>query len=91
MRRLHPPDKKPLLPMDPQKNDKKRRASSISLLRYTDIVFRMGMMIGLGTWFGSWLDGKMIIDKPIFLPIFSLLGVAIAMYLVIKDANKLNK
>ena len=75
--------------MEPQKNKKTRASSGVSLLRYTDIVFRMGMTIALGTWFGKWLDGKMIVDKPIFLPIFSILGLAIAMYLVIRDANKL--
>jgi F0F1-type ATP synthase assembly protein I len=75
--------------MDPQKNSKKRASPSVSLLRYTDIVFRMGITIAVGTWFGKWLDGKMSMEKPIFLPIFALLGVAVAMYMVIRDANKL--
>jgi F0F1-type ATP synthase assembly protein I len=75
--------------MDPQKNSKKRPTSSVSLLRYTDIVFRMGMTIALGTWFGKWLDGKMSMQKPIFLPIFALVGVAVALIMVIRDANKL--
>ena len=76
--------------MDPQKNNKKQRLSSgVSLLRYTDIVFRMGMTIALGTWFGKWLDGKMAMKNPIFLPVFALLGVAVALFMVIRDANKL--
>jgi F0F1-type ATP synthase assembly protein I len=74
--------------MDQEKN-KKRLASGVSLLRYTDIVFRMGMTIALGTLFGKWLDGKMSMAKPIFLPIFAILGVGVAMYMVIRDANKL--
>jgi F0F1-type ATP synthase assembly protein I len=74
--------------MDPQKS-KKAVKSSVSLLRYTDIVFRMGATIGLGIFLGKWLDGKMSMEKPIFLPIFAMLGVGVAMYLVIKDANKL--
>jgi F0F1-type ATP synthase assembly protein I len=75
--------------MEPQKNNKKDGVSTgVSLLRYTDIVFRMAATIGLGTWFGKWLDGKMAMEKPIFLPIFALLAVAAALYLVIKDANK---
>jgi F0F1-type ATP synthase assembly protein I len=74
--------------MDPQKN-KKAVKSTVSLLRYTDIVFRMGATIALGTLFGKWLDGKMSMTKPIFLPIFAILAVGVAMYLVIKDANKL--
>lgn len=76
--------------MEPQKNNKKQRLSSgVSLLRYTDIVFRMGMTIALGTWFGKWLDGKMEMQKSIFLPVFALLGVAVALFMVIRDANKL--
>jgi F0F1-type ATP synthase assembly protein I len=83
------PVKKPSRQMDQQENKKIPTSSPVSLLRYTDIVFRMGMTIALGTWFGKWLDGRMNMTKPIYLPIFSLLGVAIAMYLVIRDANKL--
>ena len=76
--------------MDPQKNNKKQRLSSgVSLLRYTDIVFRMGMTIALGTWFGKWLDDKMAMKNSIFLPVFALLGVAVALFMVIRDANKL--
>ncbi len=75
--------------MEPQKNSKKSVSTGVSLLRYTDIVFRMAATIGLGTWFGKWLDGKMQMEKPIFLPIFALIAVAAALYLVIKDANKL--
>lgn len=74
--------------MEPQKNIKKSVSTGVSLLRYTDIVFRMAATIGLGTWFGKWLDGKMEMQKPIFLPVFALLAVVVALYLVIKDANK---
>lgn len=58
-------------------------------MRYTDIVFRMAATIALGTLFGKWLDGKMAMAKPIFLPIFAIVAVGAAMYLVIKDAQKL--
>jgi F0F1-type ATP synthase assembly protein I len=74
--------------MDPQKN-KKALKSSVSLMRYTDMAFRMAATIALGTFLGKWLDGEMSMEKPIFLPIFAILAVGVAMYLVIKDANKL--
>jgi F0F1-type ATP synthase assembly protein I len=77
--------------MEPQKNKKKIAQSSGSLLRYTDIVFRMGATIALGTWFGKWLDEKMNRETPLYLPIFAMLAVMLAMYLVIRDANKTNK
>jgi F0F1-type ATP synthase assembly protein I len=74
-------------------NDKKippkkpKRSASTTLLRFTDMAFRMGVTIALGTWFGKWLDGKMSMAKPIFLPVFALLSVVIAMYMVIRDAQ----
>ncbi len=67
----------------------KKSSSATSLLRYTDIVFRMGATIALGTLFGKWLDGKMGLTKPIFLAIMSMLAVAGAIYMVIRDANKI--
>jgi F0F1-type ATP synthase assembly protein I len=77
--------------MEPQKNKKKSIKSSGSLLRYTDIVFRMGATIALGIWFGKWLDEKMNRATPIYLPIFAILATGLAMYLVIRDANKSNE
>ncbi|MDZ7877707.1 MAG: AtpZ/AtpI family protein [Saprospiraceae bacterium] len=74
-----------------EKNNKKVVKPTRSLLRYTDIAFRMGATIAFGTWFGKWLDEKMGMSKPLYLPIFAILAVGLAMYLVIKDANKLNK
>ena len=59
------------------------------MMRYMDIPFKMAATIGLGTWFGKWLDGKMAMEKPVFLLLFMVLGIAAAMYLVIKDANNL--
>ena len=52
-----------------------------------DIPFKMAAIIGLGTWFGKWLDGRMNMESPVFLLLFMFLGIAAAMYLVIKDAN----
>jgi F0F1-type ATP synthase assembly protein I len=75
--------------MDPQKNNKKAVKSSVSLLRYTDIVFRMGMTIALGMWLGKMVDEKMGRTSPLFMPILSIVGVGVAMFMVIRDANKL--
>ncbi len=77
----------------PVKNNKpdnpKKRTSPTALLRYTDIAFRMGATIALGTWFGKWLDGKMGMTKPIFLLIMSMLAISMSIYMVIRDADKL--
>jgi F0F1-type ATP synthase assembly protein I len=67
----------------------KKRSSAVSLLRYTDIAFRMGATIALGTWIGKWLDGKMGMTKPIFLPVLAMVAIVGAIYMVIRDANKI--
>jgi F0F1-type ATP synthase assembly protein I len=72
-------------------NKKKATKSTGSLLRYTDIVFRMGATIAFGIWFGKWLDEKMNRATPLYLPIFAILATGLAMYLVIRDANKSNE
>lgn len=67
----------------------KKLSTATSLLRYTDIAFRMGATIALGTWIGKWIDGKMGMTKPIFLPILAMLAIVGAIYMVIRDANKI--
>ena len=69
-------------------NPKKRPSSSV-LLRFTDIAFRMGMTIAVGVWLGKWLDTKMGMAKPIYLPVVSMIAICGAIYMVIRDANKL--
>lgn len=50
---------------------------------------QMGVAIGGGAWGGSALDSKMQNEKPIFTILFSLLGIAVSLYFVIKEAGKL--
>jgi F0F1-type ATP synthase assembly protein I len=67
----------------------KKRPPSTSLLRFADMAFRMAVTIGVGVWLGKWLDSKMGMTKPIFLPIVAMIAVCCAMYMVIRDANKI--
>lgn len=67
----------------------KKTSSAVSLLRYTDIAFRMGATIALGTWIGKWLDVKMGMTKPIFLPVLAMFAIVGAIYMVIRDATKI--
>ncbi|MBL7818754.1 MAG: AtpZ/AtpI family protein [Saprospiraceae bacterium] len=76
-------------PKNKKSENPKKRPSSIALLRYTDIAFKMGVTIALGAWLGKWLDGKMGMTKPVFLLIMSMLAIGGAIYMVIKDANKI--
>ncbi|HPE39661.1 MAG TPA: AtpZ/AtpI family protein [Bacteroidales bacterium] len=52
--------------------------------RYSGLAFQMGILIFLGTYGGIRLDEKLQIS-PLFTIIGSLSGIAIAIYVVIKD------
>ena len=69
-------------------NPKKRPSASV-LLQFSDMAFRMAVTIGLGVWVGKWLDAKMGMVKPIFLPVLSIVAICGAIYMVIRSANKL--
>lgn len=51
----------------------------------------MGIIIFLFAWFGGWLDDKYANTKNTNLIIFTLLGVAIALYNVVRQVNEMNK
>lgn len=54
----------------------------------TGIIIEMILIIGGFVYAGIWLDEKKFIDFPIFTIVLSLAGVGIAMYLLIKQANR---
>ncbi len=51
----------------------------------------MGVVIGLSAWGGQKLDEKYKNTTPVFTIILSLLGIAAALYLVLKDFMKHGK
>ena len=50
----------------------------------------MAAVICLFTWIGTLLDKKFHSD-PLFTIVLALLGVALGMYLIIKEVNALNR
>lgn len=54
------------------------------------IAIQMGVTIYLFVLLGKWIDGKVNSDSKIFLIIFTLLGVSISLYAVLKQIKKLN-
>lgn len=54
----------------------------------TSIVIEMIVIIAVGVYAGIWLDSKEFLDFPLFTIVLSLSGVGIAMYILIKQANK---
>ncbi len=57
-------------------------------LVFTQIGLQMTLTIGLGTWVGYWLDGKMANKNPIATLILSLLSIGVSLYNVIRQIPK---
>lgn len=53
--------------------------------KYGNIFIQMAVVIGLSTWGGNKLDKHYHNTQPVFTIILSLLGIAAALYLVLKD------
>ncbi len=61
------------------------------LLKYSNLGIQMAVIIGLSAWGGHKLDLHYKNDPPVFTIVLSLLGIAIALYIVLKDIIKSNK
>ena len=57
-------------------------------LKYTGMATKMAVVIFLGVMGGQKLDDKLQTESPWYTIIFSLLSVAIAIYIVIKDTSR---
>jgi len=60
-------------------------------VRYTGIAFEMIVIILVAVWGGLKLDERYNQGKPLFVIIFSLLGVFLALYTALKDFIRLKK
>lgn len=78
--------------MENSHNDSKKKKETLNkFIRFSTIAFEMGLIIGGGTYGGVYLDREFNLETPIFTIILSLLSVFIALYLVIKQVNNVNK
>ena len=59
--------------------------------KYTGIAFEMAAIIALGVWGGVTWDKHTSWKFPVFTVICSLSGVAIALYIAVKDFLFINK
>lgn len=57
-------------------------------LKFTQIGLKMILTIGLGTWFGYWLDGRTDNKTPVWTLILSLSSIGISLYNVIRQLPK---
>jgi len=76
-----------------QKEKQPKRKSSSSLKNiavFTGIAAQMGVTIFAGAYLGKWLDVEYPSNKKWFTMIFTLLGVGISLFVVLKQLNKFN-
>lgn len=59
-------------------------------LRFSSIGIQMGLLIAGGAWLGQYLDNSQGNKTPGYTILFSLLGVAIGLYIVIKEVINLS-
>jgi ATP synthase protein I len=69
-------------------NSKKK---SLNFLRFTSLAFQMIGAIGFFSWLGYYLDQKYASKTPWWTIGFSLFGVFISLYVVIREVLKINQ
>ena len=70
--------------MNPQKSPKKRN----NLIRYSAYAFEMALTIILFLFFGKYLDSEFETSSKVYTAILSVIGVIIAIFNIIRRANK---
>ena len=71
----------------PKKSLKDSLGSSREFIRYTNIAFRMIVIILAGVFAGFKLDEYLSLEKPIFTMILAVFSVAAAMFVVIREIS----
>jgi ATP synthase protein I len=60
-------------------------------IRFSAIGMQMGAIIAGGAWLGNYLDNRNQNETPVWTLVCTLSGVAIGLYLVIKEVIQLSK
>ena len=71
-------------------NDKKPGSAS-KYARFSGLGVQMGVIIGLFTWLGTYLDERYQTKTPWWTIGLSLFGVTAGLYLMIKEVINMNK
>lgn len=77
--------------MKNEKPSKKPNSSLSQYARFSGVAVQMGVIIGVSAWGGKKLDAHFNLNKPYLTIVCSLLGVALALYLIIREVIKLGK
>jgi len=72
------------------KNQKKPKSTLKQVAALSGIAIQMGVIIYLFVLSGKWLDTNYNNGNELYVIITTLLGIVISLYLVIKQANRIN-
>lgn len=81
--------------MKPQEDNKEKdelnpeKKALNNYVRFSGIGFQMIVIIGIFTFIGYEIDKRRTSATPLFTALFSLIGVCIAMYIVIRSLKNL--
>ena len=75
--------------MDNKENKPKQKKPLKNLAALSGIAIQMGVTIYLFVILGKWLDTKYNNNDKFFIIIMTLLGLAISLYAVIKQVNRI--
>lgn len=70
-----------------KKQNPKKQLKNVAVL--SGIAFQMGITIYLFVMLGKWLDSKFNGGDKLYIIITTLLGVAISLYVVLKQVNRI--
>jgi len=71
--------------------NKKEKNQFLKYLALMGVAAQMGVTIYLGAYFGKMLDDKYPNEKNYFTILFTLLGVFVAIFVIIKQLNRINQ
>lgn len=78
--------------MKKNENPSKKPNNSLNqYARFSGIAIQMGVIIGVSAWGGKKLDEYFNLNKPYLTIVCSLVGVAVALYLIIKEVINMGK
>ena len=77
--------------MKNEKKSSKKPKQPNNFARVSGVGLQMGATIFLGAYAGKWLDQKYPNEKNWFTIGFTLLFVAIALFIVLRQVNKINE
>ena len=79
------------LPQNQKDKKKSKYSGPQKYIRYSGMAFEMVAIILIAVWGGLKLDEKFNKGNPLFIVIFSILGVFIALYTALHDFIKFKK